>query len=667
MSTNKIILQSQGIKRALRNYKMYDSISEYIWNGFDAMATKVMVNLSKNEMGEVKSITIIDNGYGINLDTLQTKFKPVFESEKAIDKNSNKNTSTFHGKNGVGRLTFFNFSSNATWHTVYRDDNCNYKYSISINADNLEDFPNTDKIETKEEVGTKVEFINIDPKLMEDELMKYLQTEFCWYIELKKQRGCELIIDGKPLGYTEILEEVFEKPFKMDKQELYFDVKFCRWNKKLNDEFSKYYYINSNNEEVFKENTTLNNKGDKFFHSVYIKSKLFDKFYFKPNDGQVVLDSATKEDDEYKFIKKKVDALLREKRNPYIKQYTKTYLQELERNEAYPKYNKNNIIDTYRKDALDDLISNIYYAEPKIFTKLNIPQQKTFVRLFDLIIQSDEIENLFNIIDGIVDMTDEEREELSGILEYSTMSNITKTISLLKDRAKAVAYLKSLIFDEGVYANEVKHIQPFIEKHYWLFGEQYHLVTAEEPDFEEALRRFLYILRGEAKPKKEVKINHQHKQKEMDIFAVQQTKNGQIKKCVVVELKHPGITLKEAEFSQVKRYFDVIKSEPRFKADNIEWEFYLVGNKYNTEIESAIENAKPHGERCLAYKVKNCKIYIKTWSDIITEFEINHDFLMEKLELKQTKLIKNKNLTANEIVEEQVNNSAIMPPELAVV
>lgn len=51
MTTNKIQLQSQGIKKALKSYKMYDSVAEYIWNGFDAKATKVEVLFLRNEFG----------------------------------------------------------------------------------------------------------------------------------------------------------------------------------------------------------------------------------------------------------------------------------------------------------------------------------------------------------------------------------------------------------------------------------------------------------------------------------------------------------------------------------------------------------------------------------------------------------------------------------------
>lgn len=662
MKTNKIQLQSQGIKRALKNYKMYDSLTEYIWNGFDAQATNVEVIFCKNELESIDSIIIKDNGHGINQELLSVKFTPVFESEKAIIINKNS-ISTYHGKNGVGRLTFFTFAQIAEWKTTYKKDDKNYCYNITINANSLQEFSHSEKQETNNETGTTVILKNIDEKFSVEELKDYIQTEFSWYIELKRQQGCKLVIDGKDIDNNDVIAERSEHHFSYNNT--VFDVTFCRWKRKLNKEFSKYYYINAAGVEKYKENTTLNNKGDKFYHSVFIKSSLFDDFSFENTDGQEVLYGKTKDSKEYKYIKQEVDNLLREKRNPFIKEYTKIYLMELEKNEVYPKYSETPF-DVYRKEALDSMISHIYYAEPKIFSKLNITQQKTLVRLFDLIIQSSELNDLLDIINDIVDMSDDERKELNEILKYTTMSNITKTIKLLKDRAIAIEWLKALVFNTSENITEVNHIQPFIENNYWIFGEQYHLVTAEEPDFEEALRRFRYILNGEVLSKKDSKINSPDKNKEMDIFAVRQSKHGDIKKCIVVELKRPKVTLGSNELTQIKKYYKTIQSEDRFNSDNIEWEFYLVGNSINTDIENEYENASSHGEKYLVYKVKKCKIYVKRWSDIITEFEINNSFLLDKLQLQQNALAIEKNKTATQIIEEQATLSSSMPSEIKI-
>ena len=367
----------------------------------------------------------------------------------------------------------------------------------------------------------------------------------------------------------------------------------------------------------------------------------------------------------FRFVKEIVDQHLREMRLPFIKKYTEKYVSDLKNKGAYPKLNKDIAFDKFREDALDDMISTIYAAEPKIFSSLNVTQQKTLVRLFDLTTQSGEIDNLYTIIEDILDMPAYDRGELAKILKYTNMSNITRTIMLIKDRLEVISQLKELVLENKSITTEINHLQPFIEKNYWIFGEEYHLVTAEEPDFEEALRRFLYVLRGEEHPKGSVKIDDENKKRQMDIFAVQRKLDGDIKKCIVVELKRPSVILGSKELTQVKNYFGVVKNDNRFNSSRIEWEFFLVGNNYNDEIAMELESNQNHGERSLAFRAAGMKIYIKRWSDIITEQEINMNFLHEKLLLNQKKLLSDMEAsTIDEIAKKQ--NSATMQGEIAV-
>lgn len=68
----------------MKNIKPLDAICEYIWNGFDAFATQVEVELNRNKMGLINMITIRDNGCGINYDELKYKFQPFNDSKKQM-------------------------------------------------------------------------------------------------------------------------------------------------------------------------------------------------------------------------------------------------------------------------------------------------------------------------------------------------------------------------------------------------------------------------------------------------------------------------------------------------------------------------------------------------------------------------------------------------------
>ena len=161
-----------------------------------------------------------------------------------------------------------------------------------------------------------------------------------------------------------------------------------------------------------------------------------------------------------------------------------------------------------------------------------------------------------------------------GILEnYQTDSGIEIP------RYKTYYQLKELVFNEELGAKEIPHLQDLIENHYWLFGEEYHLVTAAEPKFEEALQRYIYKTTGKIKDQK---IDHIDKNREMDIFACRQHKKDAKIENIVLELKHPKIQLGEKEYSQVMKYLSVISSRQEFNAPNMSWKFYLIGNKFNT-------------------------------------------------------------------------------------
>ncbi|MBB2950169.1 ATP-binding protein [Sphingobacterium sp. JUb56] len=59
-------------------------IAEYIWNGFDAKATEVSVDIRSNALGFIESISIRDNGEGIARETLDYSFGNFLDSLKKI-------------------------------------------------------------------------------------------------------------------------------------------------------------------------------------------------------------------------------------------------------------------------------------------------------------------------------------------------------------------------------------------------------------------------------------------------------------------------------------------------------------------------------------------------------------------------------------------------------
>ena len=78
MNDNNVQITSTGIRNSLKKYTALKSICEYIWNGFDAKATQINVEIMQNELESISYIKISDNGYGIDNELLNDKFRPFF-------------------------------------------------------------------------------------------------------------------------------------------------------------------------------------------------------------------------------------------------------------------------------------------------------------------------------------------------------------------------------------------------------------------------------------------------------------------------------------------------------------------------------------------------------------------------------------------------------------
>jgi len=665
----KIQITTPGIKRALRRYSIPKAIAEFVWNGFDAKASKVEIKIESNAVGFIEAFTIIDNGYGIPSEDLKSKFKPFFESEKEIDPDIQRETSAVHGKNGVGRLTFFTFADHAQWDTTYERNGQRYKYSIEISSNELETYKVSSVKETNEPVGTRVTFTGIREITaydFETDILDFLRKEFGWFLELNKSNSYSIAINGNVLDYSPLIGDRDAFVIDVDGQE--FNIGYVRWNEFIS-EYSRYYFIDAAGNEKFKKTTTLNNKGDSYYHSVYVQSSFFNTFNgpLVRDDGdrkQGQLFSSSENEKIFRKLMEQVNQFLRDKRRPFLKAYADKIIDAFVEDNAFPVYS-NDPWDKFRREELESVMKELYQVEPRIFSKLNVEQKRTFAHLLDLVIDSGERDRLLKIIDEIVRLEPDEREQFAEILKSSSLSNVVKTIRLIEDRYRAIDELKSLVYSRELRANEPQHIQKFVEKHYWIFGEQYHLVTAAEPKFEKALRRYIYLLRGEKS--ENVSIDHPDKHKEMDIFMVRQDVQNDAINNVVVELKNPRVRLGAKELNQVKTYLGVIMKQEEFNASNMHWDFILVGNAFDTSgyIEAEIENAKHHGERSLVFKNSRYKIYVRTWSEIFADFEIRHKFLNEKLQLRRKELM-GEYPNADTIIENIDANTAVQPPEIKI-
>ena len=654
-NTQSIELSSTGVRRMLNRYTPERAMAEYIWNGFDAKATIVHVDfeIDSSELDTIASVTISDNGNGICLDELQYKFKPILESQKRL---SSDEGDLVRGKNGYGRLTFFKFATYAQWTTRYLHKNGKkYQYDIEISSDNLTKYTPSEQTEIQNAPGTSVRFTNIDTeissKFIESKLKPFLRAEFAWFLELNA--SFQIVINGEVLDYQSIIED--RKAFPVNIQGIEFSCKYLRWNVKPNDEYSRFYFLNEAFDVRGTKTTLLNKKGDGFWHSIVVINNFFEDKIAECFNGKSISPSLFEDKDArgiFNDLISKLNDFLKKERRPFLRNQANKLLGNYYKDGVFPTFG-DSIWEERRKEELEELVINLYEVEPRVFIKLNKEQQQIFLKLLNLIMDSNERGSLFKIIGEVVDLEPTDRDEFAKLLTTSRLKHIISTIKLIQDRILVIEDLKKLVFKHELEAGEVKNLQKFIENHYWIFGEEYRMICAEEVKFEEALNKYIYYLRGVSEKKF---IQHHDKYKEMDLFLAGKEYRDGGPHNLVIEIKNPTTIKKltNKEYGQIEKYMDVILKQDCFNDNREQWDFYLIGQDYDDIVARKVAKK----ETGLCSEGENYKLYVKKWSQIINDIERRHKYLLEKLKTERQELSKAQ--TLEEVMTEMSNNSAIV-------
>ncbi len=654
-NTQSIELSSTGVRRMLNRYTPERAMAEYIWNGFDAKATIVHVDfeIDSSELDTIASVTISDNGNGICLDELQYKFKPILESQKRL---SSDEGDLVRGKNGYGRLTFFKFATYAQWTTRYLHKNGKkYQYDIEISSDNLTKYTPSEQTEIQNAPGTSVKFTNIDTeissKFIESKLKPFLRAEFAWFLELNA--SFQIVINGEVLDYQSIIED--RKAFPVNIQGIEFSCKYLRWNVKPNDEYSRFYFLNEAFDVRGTKTTLLNKKGDGFWHSIVVINNFFEDKIAECFNGKSISPSLFEDKDArgiFNDLISKLNDFLKKERRPFLRNQANKLLGSYYKDGVFPTFG-DSIWEERRKEELEELVINLYEVEPRVFIKLNKEQQQIFLKLLNLIMDSNERGSLFKIIGEVVDLEPTDRDEFAKLLTTSRLKHIISTIKLIQDRILVIEDLKKLVFKHELEAGEVKNLQKFIENHYWIFGEEYRMICAEEVKFEEALNKYIYYLRGVSEKKF---IQHPDKYKEMDLFLAGKEYRDGGPHNLVIEIKNPTTIKKltNKEYGQIEKYMDVILKQDCFNDNREQWDFYLIGQDYDDIVARKVAKK----ETGLCSEGENYKLYVKKWSQIINDIERRHKYLLEKLKTERQELSKAQ--TLEEVMTEMSNNSAIV-------
>ncbi|WP_443943771.1 ATP-binding protein [Pedobacter sp. AW1-32] len=419
---NKVNINNNSVDFAGITKEYKEAVAELIWNGFDAGATEVDLIFDANEIDFIPSLTIKDNGSGINLSTLGKTFGAFLDSLK---RSAEQRSSYIRGKKGKGRFSFIAFAQSAIWNTTYLDEVSGeyLTYDVTIHAATKDYYYDENKIVSKsKQTGTTLQLLNLFGvtaySFSSEAFQDYLKYEFGWFLLLNSKKDFKLSINGEAIRYEEILadHQVSEREFEdASSSRFKFTVTFVRWKERIGDKFY-YYFLDSDKKEVFKQLTSFNNNAINFNHSVYIESDYFNNFNAGDQETSEGLFGSNQQSPVFKMLIRALQKITSLKQKQYVRETAADELmQRLETSGLLPVFGLSTE-QQQRKHHFMQVVREVYCIQPKLFKGLSDIQERTLLMLVDNMVDREPAERILSLFGQILNVNEEELETFKTVL-----------------------------------------------------------------------------------------------------------------------------------------------------------------------------------------------------------------------------------------------------------
>ncbi|WP_353852900.1 ATP-binding protein [Dehalobacter restrictus] len=649
------------------------AVMQYVWNSIEADATKIDIVFERMaaEVKAVKTFYIEDNGTGIDYSTIQKTFGSFLDSIKQ--------TRFTKGGKGKGRLSFLAFSSRVIWYTTFKDkDGVNQFYTIQIDEGERKEYESSDPKPVKSATGTRVEFRlpkdTLDADYLDSEDFKRdLSLEFGWFLQINQGNNLEININGKRLNHSDFIELFEAKDIiikdKADENRIYkFTANFIQWKDKIGTD-SHFYFLDGQQQLKERAATGFNKIGGRaygFVHSVYVQSDYFNTFSFSKvrNGNNVELDLDSVDNDQHDTVYRQlIDNLKKyvaEKRDEFLSSDSEGAIERFRERGTLPIFS-DDVFGKQQQENYTEVLKGVYKTAPTLFIDISKPQEKSLLGLLNLSLQSDEREHVLDILSSVVDLSSEERRELAELLKKTKLSGVIKLLKTLESRYAVVEILKELVFKHIKTTTERGQLQDAIENNFWLFGEEYNLVSADT-SFKQLEDIYLNMIDDGSSS------DIEKSDRRPDLFLARHRKiaNGisgvsYKKQNLIVELKRPSVDIGTEQFRQIEDYRDILRKDSAFNSSMREWHMFIIGVNVKDEVASKYNAFKHLGKQFLVSCENNFYIYALSWDDVFTSFEVRHDFLLDDLDIDKNKILEDIRL------KKELNESQVLADETVII
>jgi hypothetical protein len=624
---------------SVANAGVRTALAELIWNSVDADATEVDVNFIRNELDTVEKIEVRDNGTGMPRERAEQSFGAIGGSWKKHAVYSTKERRQLHGRNGKGRLTAFSIGQKVTWLSRFFTAEGMHSFETFGVYDNLRSI-NISAV-TKvlaASTGTIVKITALSDKATQnlgstEKLVEWVATEFSSY--LRSYPHIVITIDGMRVDPSIVEDHVYETelpPVELNDGKVYpAKLRIVEW---LSKGERKLCLCDAGGFTVGSIDTGIR-PGAEFSYTAYLCSD-----YFRELEAENAIDLGAMDWHANHLIDQ-----ARSRMRSYFRgrkaNLASDWVAEWKQRGIYPyKANARDTVDETQRQVFD--ICALTVAEYLDSFRKGDDENKRFVlEMLKLAVQ-DNPAALKNILEKVLKLPREKQEEMSDLLDKSSLDNIIEAGALITERLDFLAGLKALLFEKGSKEEllERSQLHKILENETWIFGEEYHLSHSDE-GLTTILRSEMKLLRDDGNTTEidaELQVLRDDGTKAViDLMLareVPQNFNGK-RDFLVVELKRPNKKIDLKVKGQIESYALTVSDREEFDKLNTRWTFLAVSNEITPQAEATINQSGL--QQGYFYDSNNVRIGLASWGTIIQQCQTRYELYRKRLNYQATR------------------------------
>lgn len=603
------------------------AISELIWNSLDADSTEIKIEYIKNKLGGFETLSVIDNGLGIEYAKAQEVFGRLGGSEKK-NTNTSPNGRHYHGKEGKGRYKSLALGDLVKFTSVYKNGDSLNEFTIILDRNNLSNSNFSDLRTLPKnitETGFKVEIQNVNHEnahqAVDSKFRKELEQKFASY--WINYNDFNIYFNGNKLEFESLIKNTDEIDFLVQDGELSyrFVIKIIEWS----FDIKKKTYLCNIKGVPFKEL----NLGIRstipisiFIQSLYVE-KLHRENLIDLENFDDVLQSAYGEAKKFarEYVRKRLHL------------YSGEFIKELKSKGLYPyKDNADSLVEESKRQVFDIVALQVNEYLPD-FENQDDKSKKFTLSLIKEALEKDS-SSLQRILTEVIELPNDKRDELVEILEETSLSSIIDTMTEIKNRLRFINGLEELIYNKELNKNvlERKHLHKILINETWLFGDEY-TYGVDDLTLKNVLKEYLNHLGR--KDFEEIVSSDSNADLQIipDVCLWRQFPQGipGHKTNLIIELKKPKVDAGVEELMQIKLYASRISNDKRFPKEKTKWKFLLITKDIKADIEPELEQSDRKYGHVVATDFYD--VYVLTWGHILNEARTRYEFIKDKLNL----------------------------------